>query len=148
MRGTTSREGWHDYKIRIGGIEVFPTLVAAEHVGSFVGEPVSSGLAELDALLDGGPLRGTSTLLTGPAGSGKSTLSLQYVCAAAARGEHCVVYEFEERIGTMLVRGQAGAGSTGSHQDRAGDSPSGRSGSDRARRVCPHHPQGGRGERR
>ena len=104
MRGTTSREGWHDYKIRTGGIEVFPTLVAAEHVGSFVGEPVSSGLAELDALLDGGPLRGTSTLLTGPAGSGKSTLMLQYVCAAAARGEHCVVYEFEERIGTMLVR--------------------------------------------
>jgi len=101
MRGTTSREGWHDCT---GGIEVFPTLVAAEHVGSFAGEPVSSGLAELDALLDGGPLRGTSTLLTGPAGSGKSTLMLQYVCAAAARGEHCVVYEFEERIGTMLVR--------------------------------------------
>jgi len=71
---------------------VFPALVGAEHVVSFIGEPVPSGLPELDALLDGGPLRGTSTLPTGPAGSGKSTLSLQYVCAAAARGEHCVVY--------------------------------------------------------
>ena len=56
---------------------MFPTLVAAEHVGSFIGEPVPSGLTELDALLDGGPLRVTSALLTGPAGSGKSTLVLQ-----------------------------------------------------------------------
>ncbi|MBV9375813.1 MAG: AAA family ATPase, partial [Alphaproteobacteria bacterium] len=104
MRGAASREGWHDYKMRTGGIEVFPTLIAAEHMVPFIGEPVSSGLGEIDAVLDGGPLRGTCTLLTGPAGSGKSTLILQYICAAAARGEHCAVYEFEERIGTMLVR--------------------------------------------
>lgn len=104
MRGAACREGWHDYGIRTGGIEVFPTLVAPDHLAPFIGEPVPSGLAELDALLDGGPLRGTSMLLTGPAGAGKSTLILQYVCAAAARGEHCAVYEFEERSGTMLVR--------------------------------------------
>jgi circadian clock protein KaiC len=79
-------------------------LVAPEHPAPFIGEPVPSALAELDALLDGGPLRGTSMLLTGPAGAGKSTLILQYVCAAAARGEHSAVYEFEERSGTMLVR--------------------------------------------
>jgi circadian clock protein KaiC len=104
MRGAQYREGWHDYKIRKGGIEVFPSLVAAEHLVPFIGEPASSGLGEFDALLEGGPLRGTSMLLTGPAGAGKSTLILQYVCAAAARGEHCALYEFEERIGTMLVR--------------------------------------------
>jgi circadian clock protein KaiC len=104
MRGTACREGWHDYMIRTGGIEVFPTLIAAEHGVAFIGEPVSAGVGEIDALLDGGPLRGTCTLLTGPAGSGKSTLILQYICAAAARGEHCAVYEFEERTGTMLVR--------------------------------------------
>jgi circadian clock protein KaiC len=63
MRGAAYREGWHDYRIRTGGIEVFPTLVAAEHAIPFVGEPVSNGLAELEALTDGGPLRGTSTLL-------------------------------------------------------------------------------------
>jgi circadian clock protein KaiC len=104
MRGVASREGWHDYKIRTGGIEVFPTLIAAAHLVPFIGEPVPSGLGEIDAVLEGGPLRGTCTLLVGPAGSGKSTLILQYICAAAARGEHCAVYEFEERIGTMLVR--------------------------------------------
>jgi circadian clock protein KaiC len=104
MRGAACREGWHDYRIRTGGIEVFPSLVAPEHLAPFIGEPVSSGLAELDALLDGGPLRGSSMLLTGPAGAGKSTLILQYMCAAAARGEHSAVYEFEERIGTMLIR--------------------------------------------
>jgi circadian clock protein KaiC len=104
IRGAACREGWHDYRIRTGGIEVFPTLAAPEHPAPFIGEPVPSGLAELDALLDGGPLRGTSMLLSGPTGAGKSTLILQYVCAAASRGEHSALYEFEERIGTMLVR--------------------------------------------
>jgi circadian clock protein KaiC len=104
MRGAPCREGWHDYRIRTGGIEVFPTLAVPEHPAPFIGEPVPSGLAELDALLDGGPLRGTSMLLSGPAGAGKSTLILQYVCAAASRGEYSALYEFEERIGTMLVR--------------------------------------------
>jgi circadian clock protein KaiC len=86
MRGTTSREGWHDYKIRTGGIEVFPALVAAEHVG------FPSSVSQCRVVLRNSMfcstavrLRGTSTLVTGPAGSGKSTLSLQYVCAAAAR---------------------------------------------------------------
>jgi len=104
MRGSTYREGWHDYVVRTGGIEAFPTLIAAEHVVPFISEPVPSGVAELDALLDKGPLRGTSTLVTGPSGSGKSTLALQYVWAAAERGEHCVIYEFDERVGTLLTR--------------------------------------------
>ena len=104
MRGAPVREGWHDYVVRTGGIEVFPTLVAPEDMVPFIGEPVSSGIAELDALLEGGPLRGTSTLLSGPSGAGKSTLILQYVWAATQRGEHCALYEFDERIGTLLIR--------------------------------------------
>ncbi len=104
MRGDAYCEGWHDYVIRRGGIEVFPRLVAADHHRPFVGEPVTSGVAELDALLDGGPLRGTCALLSGPAGAGKSTLALQWVHAAAARGERCAIYEFDERTGTMLAR--------------------------------------------
>ena len=104
MRGAPVREGWHDYVVRTGGIEVFPTLVVAAEMVPFTGEPVPSGIAELDALLEGGPLRGTSTLLSGPSGSGKSTLVVQYIWAAAERGEHCAVYEFDERIGTLLIR--------------------------------------------
>jgi circadian clock protein KaiC len=104
MRGATYREGWHDYVIRSGGLDLFPRLVANEHHMPFIVDPVPSGLAELDAMLDGGLLRGTCALLSGPPGSGKSTLALQYVHAAAVRGEHCAIYQFDERTGTLLVR--------------------------------------------
>ncbi|MGI4802425.1 MAG: ATPase domain-containing protein [Janthinobacterium lividum] len=104
MRGARYREGWHDYTIHPGGLEVFPRLVANEHNTPFVGDPVLSGLPALDALLGGGPLRGTCTLLSGPAGAGKSTLSLQYVHAAAERGERCAIYQFDERAGTLVTR--------------------------------------------
>ena len=104
MRGSDFRAGFHDLTIRRGGLKVFPRLVAAEHRRPFVGDPVPSGLPELDILLSGGPLRGTCTLITGPAGAGKTTLALQYVAAACARGERTAVYEFDERIGTLLTR--------------------------------------------
>jgi circadian clock protein KaiC len=104
IRGSDFRAGFHDLTIRRGGLEVFPRLVAAEHHRPFAGDPVPSGLAELDTLLSGGPLRGTCTLITGPAGAGKTTLALRYVAAACARGERTAVYEFDERIGTLLTR--------------------------------------------
>jgi circadian clock protein KaiC len=104
MRGSDFRAGFHDLTIRRGGLEVFPRLVAAEHHRPFAGDPVPSGLPELDTLLNGGPLRGTCTLITGPAGAGKTTLALRYVAAACARGERTAVYEFDERIGTLLTR--------------------------------------------
>jgi circadian clock protein KaiC len=101
MRGTTSREGWHDYKIRTG-IEVFPALVVAEHVGSFVGEPVPSGLTELDVLLDGGPASRHKHL--GDRSGRLGQVDPEFAIRLRCRGAHCLVYEFEERIGTMLVR--------------------------------------------
>ncbi|MFL5289291.1 MAG: ATPase domain-containing protein [Rhodopila sp.] len=104
MRGSDFRAGFHDLTIRRGGLEVFPRLVAAEHHRPFAGGLMSSGMPELDALLGAGPLRGTCTLITGPAGTGKTTLALQYVAAACARGERTAVYEFDERIGTLLMR--------------------------------------------
>ncbi|UFN49523.1 AAA family ATPase [Roseomonas sp. OT10] len=104
LGGSDFRAGYHDLAIRRGGLEVFPRLVAAEHHADFVGEPVESGVPELDALLGGGPLRGTCTLITGPAGSGKTTLALQYLVAACARGERSVLYQFDERVGTLVVR--------------------------------------------
>ena len=104
MRGIRFRAGFHDFNIEHGGLKVFPRLVAAEHHRPFVGAPVPSGVAALDALLNGGPLRGTSTLITGPAGAGKTTLALQYIDAACRRGERAVLYEFDERAGTLITR--------------------------------------------
>lgn len=107
LRGVDFVAGFHDFVIRRGGLEVFPRLVAFDHQSSFETGQVPSGVSELDTLLDGGPLRGTSVLLTGPAGTGKSTLALQYLHTACERGEPCTLYEFDERIGTLLVRAKA-----------------------------------------
>jgi circadian clock protein KaiC len=104
MRGVDFSAGYHDFVIRKGGIQVFPRLIAAEHHAAFAGEPVKSGLASLDDLLGGGPLRGTSMLLTGPPGSGKTTLAMHYADHACKQGQRCTMYQFDERVGTLLVR--------------------------------------------
>ncbi|MDR6232653.1 ATPase domain-containing protein [Pseudomonas oryzihabitans] len=107
LRGVDFIAGYHDFTIQRGGLEVYPRMIAAGRHQDFAGEPVASDIPDLDALLHGGPLRGTSTLITGPAGTGKTTLALQYVAAACARGERCAVYEFDERIGTLLKRAES-----------------------------------------
>ncbi len=107
MREVKFRGGYHDLTIERDGVVVFPRLVAAEHHQEFTREQVSSGVAEIDALLCGGMDRGTSTLLMGPAGSGKSALSTQYAIAAAERGEHVVFYTFDEGMGTLRARARA-----------------------------------------
>ena len=107
LRGVDFIAGYHDLTIQKGGLDIYPRLIASDHHTPFVGDPVASGVAELDALFAGGPLRGTSTLITGPAGTGKTTVALQYLYAACERGEPAVVYEFDERIGTLLARANA-----------------------------------------
>lgn len=107
LRGVEYHGGYHDFAIRRGGMRVFPCLVAADHRSPPVAGQVASGVSELDALLGGGPLRGTSTLVLGPAGVGKSTLSLLYVLAAAGRGEHATVFSFDEGVGTTFARSEA-----------------------------------------
>ncbi|HEU0204161.1 MAG TPA: ATPase domain-containing protein [Burkholderiaceae bacterium] len=109
MRGRTFSEGYHDFAIRRGGLQVFPRLVAAQHRAAPPAETVSSGLPALDALLGGGLARGTSTLMLGPAGTGKSTLAAQYALAAAKRGEHASLFVFDESLNTLLQR-MAGLG--------------------------------------
>lgn len=104
LRGVKFREGFHDYTIAKGGLRVFPRVIAAEHHTLFQPEQVSSGVKELDALLGGGLARGTTTLITGPAGVGKSTIGLQYAAVLAARGESSVVFAFDETRGVMLTR--------------------------------------------
>lgn len=104
LRGVDFIAGFHDFTIRKGGLEIYPRLIASTHYSVFNAETVASGVRELDELLAGGPLRGTSTLVTGPAGSGKTTLSLAYLSAACQRGEKCTIYEFDERVGTLISR--------------------------------------------
>jgi len=104
MRGVKYRGGYHDFTIRTGGLEVFPRLIAAEHFTAFKGANVESGLDELDTLLGGGLDRGTSAMIMGPAGAGKTILSTQYACAAAERGDHVAFYLFDERAGTFMDR--------------------------------------------
>ncbi len=104
MRAVAFREGYHDYTIETGGLRIFPRLVAAEHHTRFVRDPVSSGIAALDELFGGGPDRGTTTLILGQAGTGKSTLALQYASQMAANGEHSVVFSFDETASLALER--------------------------------------------
>ncbi len=104
MRGAKFREGFHDYTIETGGVEVYPRLVAAEHRPPVELTAARSGVKELDDLFSGGIDFGTSTLMIGPAGTGKSTVAIQYAYAAALRGEHSAVYTFDETLQTMFRR--------------------------------------------
>jgi circadian clock protein KaiC len=107
MRGVQFREGYHDYTIMPGGLRIFPRLVAAEHHVDFSREPVSSGVAELDQLLGGGLDRGTTTLLIGPAGSGKSSVAIQYAVEMARQGDRSTIFAFDETLGIMTARSEA-----------------------------------------
>ena len=104
LRGQWYRGGFHDFVIRTGGVLVFPRLVASEHAPKAVGAFVPSGNPEVDRILGGGLDDGTATLLTGPAGVGKSVLCTQYALSAARRGETVAMYLFDERLRTLMAR--------------------------------------------
>ncbi|WP_250493459.1 ATPase domain-containing protein [Caballeronia sp. GAWG1-1] len=104
MRGIKFREGFHDMKLNTGGIEVYPRLIASEHHADFSAKPLSTGTAGLDALLGGGLVPGTNTLIVGPSGVGKTTTVTSCLLAALERGEPCVYYLFDETRTTLLRR--------------------------------------------
>ncbi len=104
MRGVRYRDGYHDFTIETGGVRVYPRLSAAEHRKEHRKQEILSGIAALDELLGGGLDRGSSSLVIGPAGSGKTTLCSQYVMAALKRGETAACYLFEESRNTFLDR--------------------------------------------
>ena len=103
-RGRRYRGGYHDFVIETGGTRVFPRLVSAEHRSSFSREAVPSEDAQFNQLLGGGLERGSSTLILGPAGTGKSLITLNFVKSAVARGENAAMFVFDEELGLLFER--------------------------------------------
>lgn len=106
-RGQAYRGGYHDFAIHTGGLEVFPRLVASEHRTRFDRTKLTSNLPELDALLGGGVESGSSVLVLGPAGSGKSLITLHFARAAIERGEKVALFIFDEELGLLIDRAKA-----------------------------------------
>ena len=103
-RGSDFRGGYHDYLIKKGGLVVFPRLIAAEHRQAPGCAKMPSGIPELDALMGGGIEEGTSTLIVGGAGTGKSTIAAQFCVAAAERGQKSLAFMFDESPNTLTTR--------------------------------------------
>ena len=103
-RGAKYRGGYHDFTILTGGVTVFPRLVATEHKTSFKRTQTSTGNAAFDALLGGGFDNGSSTLILGPAGTGKSLIGITIAMAAIQRGEKVAVFAFDEELGLLFER--------------------------------------------
>ena len=103
-RGQRYRGGFHDFTITTGGVNVFPRLVSAEHRGMEPRKRISSDIAGLDALLGGGLDSGSSTLVLGPAGTGKTLLAMLFIAAAVKRGEKAAMFIFDEEVGLLFDR--------------------------------------------
>jgi circadian clock protein KaiC len=103
-RGQRYRGGYHDFVIDTGGVKVFPRLVSAEHRKPFKREVLLTQSPQLNALLGGGIERGSSVLILGPAGTGKSLLALNFVAAAVQRGEQAAMFVFDEELGLLFER--------------------------------------------
>jgi circadian clock protein KaiC len=104
MRGQKFQGGLHDFVLDTGRVAVFPRLVASQHRTSIAHVQVSTGAPRLDAMLGGGLTRGTSTLLLGPSGVGKTTTAVSCMHAALQRGERATYYLFDEGLSTLLLR--------------------------------------------
>lgn len=104
LRGTVYVGGYHDYEIRTGGLILFPRIIAAESRGSGSIQTMKSLIPELDDLLGGGLDEGTSTLLMGPSGIGKSTIALQYAVTAAESGKKTICFSFDETAAIVKRR--------------------------------------------
>lgn len=108
LRGVNFQGGYHDFVIEEGSFRVFPRLVASDYsVDAPRLKVLTSGIPTLDALLGGGIDLGTSTLIMGPAGTGKSTLSMCLAVAAIEQGLKASIFTFDENLQTLIARGDA-----------------------------------------
>ena len=103
-RGAEYSGGYHDFVIKRGGIVVYRRLIAKESRQAVKMEKLASGVPGIDALMGGGIERGTSTLIAGAAGCGKSTLAARFAVAAAQRGQSAALFLFDESINTLVSR--------------------------------------------
>ncbi|WP_439027349.1 ATPase domain-containing protein [Haloarchaeobius sp. DT45] len=107
MRGSEFEKGPQTVEIRQGGMYVYPLLRPGRFKLDYEPVPISSGCEPLDDLLNGGVERGTTTLISGPTGVGKTTVAMQFLLSAAERGERGIIYLFEESENTFVVRAEA-----------------------------------------
>ncbi|MDJ0635086.1 MAG: gas vesicle protein GvpD [Xenococcaceae cyanobacterium MO_188.B29] len=107
FRGSGFFGGYHELQLTSSGMIIFPSLVPETHQREFKLEVISSGIPEVDELLHGGIERGTTTIISGPSGVGKSTFGMQFMKEAAGRGERSVLYAFEEGVDTIIARCEA-----------------------------------------
>lgn len=118
LRGARFRGGFHDFRIRTGGLDVYPRLDITPTNRVLASQEIGSASPHLDRLLGGGLTVGTSTLITGAAGTGKSVLCTQYGLAAASRGERVHFFLFDERASTFRARGKALGMPTGEDEEK------------------------------
>lgn len=103
-RGRRFRGGYHDFTIETGGVKVYPRLVSAEYRTPVTRDNLKTESVPLNALLGGGVERGSSVLILGPAGTGKSLLALTFVVGAIRRGERAAMFVFDEEKGLLIER--------------------------------------------
>ena len=103
-RGSRFRGGYHDFVIVTGGVQVFPRLISSEHRRKFKRETQKTSSKQFNALLGGGVERGSSVLVLGPAGAGKSTIALTFAVNAVKRGERVAIFVFDEELGLLIER--------------------------------------------
>jgi len=104
MWGSSFMSGRHPLRITCQGVTVWPHRIEKLKKCVYEKKELASGVAGLDRLLMGGIPAGTCTLISGPAGAGKSTLAVQFLTTAAAGGHKGVIYTFEEGLASMLER--------------------------------------------
>ena len=105
-RGQKYRGGYHDFTIKTGGVNVFPRLVAAEHRTRLPRTSIPTGNEPFDALMGGGIDSGSSTLIMGPSGTGKSLIAITFALSAIERGEQAALFVFDEELGLLFDRMQ------------------------------------------
>ena len=106
-RGSDFSHGNHAFKINEKGVTVYPRLQAGNYERSYLSEPISTGIGELDQLLHGGLEKGTVTIISGPTGVGKTNFGIQFAKEAASRGERSAIYTFEESAEVLVKRSKA-----------------------------------------